>query len=362
MVEYIDENFDFFKEEIASDKNLSKIILVTGGAGFIGSNFISYILEQYPEYRVINFDKLTYAGNLNNLTFVENNPNYVFMKGDIANKKDIKNIYEEFNPDFVVHFAAESHVDRSIINPDIFLATNVMGTQNMLNFAREHKIEKFVLVSTDEVYGSVDSGYSSLETDRMEPNNPYAASKAAAEFLIRVAHQTFGQRVNVVRSCNNYGRFQFPEKLIPVVIYNALKGNPIPIYGDGKNSRSWINVYDHCSAIDAVLHRGKSGEIYNVAANSEISNIELAEKILKMMDKPLNLIEYVFDRPGHDRRYSLNHKKIRNQLGWHPTIGFDEGLQAVVDWYTTHQDWVDDVLSGKYQNYYDENYEDGMKK
>ncbi|MCK4957379.1 MAG: GDP-mannose 4,6-dehydratase, partial [Candidatus Cloacimonetes bacterium] len=198
----------------AEEPAKSKIVLVTGGAGFIGSNFVRYILDTYTEYKVINFDKLTYAGNLNNLTSVEDNANYVFMKGDIANKKDVKNVFEEFNPDFVVHFAAESHVDRSIINPDIFLQTNIIGTQNLLNFAREHKIEKFVLVSTDEVYGSVENGRSSVEEDRMDPNNPYAASKAAAEFLIRVAHQTYGQRVNVVRSCNNYGKYQFPEKLI----------------------------------------------------------------------------------------------------------------------------------------------------
>jgi dTDP-glucose 4,6-dehydratase len=357
MIEYIDEDFDFFKEEFKTEKNLSKILLVTGGAGFIGANFITYILENYPEYRVINFDKLTYAGNLNNLTFIENNPNYVFMKGDIANKKDVKNVYEEFNPDFVVHFAAESHVDRSIINPDIFLQTNVIGTQNLLNFAREHKIEKFILISTDEVYGSVEKGHSSLETDRMGPNNPYSASKAAAEFLIRVAHQTYGQRVNVIRSCNNYGRYQFPEKLIPMIICNAIKDKPIPIYGDGKNSRSWLNVQDHCAAIDAVLHTGKTGEIYNVAAKNEISNIDLAEKILKKMEKSLDLIEFVFDRPGHDKRYSMNANKIHNQLGWSPKVNFDDGLAQTIEWYITHQDWIDNVLSGEYMNYYQKKME-----
>ncbi len=355
MIEYVDEDFGFFKEEFKTDKNLSKILLVTGGAGFIGANFISYILDNYPEYRVINFDKLTYAGNLNNLSLIENNPNYVFMKGDIANKKDVKNVYEEFNPDFVVHFAAESHVDRSIINPDIFLETNVIGTQNLLNFAREHKIEKFVLISTDEVYGSVEKGHSSIETDRMEPNNPYSASKAAAEFLIRVAHQTYGQRVNVVRSCNNYGRYQFPEKIIPKIICNAMQDKPIPIYGDGKNSRSWLNVKDHCAAIDVVLHSGKSGEIYNVAAKNEISNIDLAEKILKKMGKPLDLIEFVFDRPGHDKRYSVNANKIHNQLGWSPKINFDDGLDETISWYLIHQDWVEDVISGEYMNCYQKN-------
>jgi len=361
MAEYIDEDFDFFKQQDSAEKDHNKIILVTGGAGFIGANFISYILEKYPEYRVINFDKLTYAGNLNNLTLIENNPNYVFMKGDIANKKDVKNVYEEFNPDFVVHFAAESHVDRSIINPDIFLQTNILGTQNLLNFAREHKIEKFVMISTDEVYGSVEDGVSSKEIDRMEPNNPYAASKASAEFLLRVAHQTFGQRVNVVRSCNNYGRYQFPEKLIPVVIYNALKGNNIPIYGDGKNSRSWLHVKDHCHAIDAVLQRGKSGEIYNVEANTEINNLELAEKILRLMDKPLDLIDFVIDRLGHDKRYSLSSAKIRKQLGWQPEIDFDSGLQEVVNWYLTHIDWVEEVLNGEYMNYYEKRYGDSLK-
>ena len=359
MSEYVEENYELSEMNKAEEPAKSKIVLVTGGAGFIGSNFVRYILDTYTEYKVINFDKLTYAGNLNNLTSVEDNANYVFMKGDIANKKDVKNVFEEFNPDFVVHFAAESHVDRSIINPDIFLQTNIIGTQNLLNFAREHKIEKFVLVSTDEVYGSVENGRSSVEEDRMDPNNPYAASKAAAEFLIRVAHQTYGQRVNVVRSCNNYGKYQFPEKLIPIIINNAIKGNKIPIYGDGKNTRSWINVFDHCTAIDKVLHSGRAGEIYNVAADDECCNIDLAEKILKMMNKPLDLIEYVFDRPGHDFRYSVEASKLRNEFGWKPSVSFEDGLSETIEWYENHQDWIESILSGDYVNYYLENYENG---
>ncbi len=359
MSEYVEENYELSEMNKAEEPAKSKIVLVTGGAGFIGSNFVRYILDTYTEYKVINFDKLTYAGNLNNLTSVEDNANYVFMKGDIANKKDVKNVFEEFNPDFVVHFAAESHVDRSIINPDIFLQTNIIGTQNLLNFAREHKIEKFVLVSTDEVYGSVENGRSSVEEDRMDPNNPYAASKAAAEFLIRVAHQTYGQRVNVVRSCNNYGKYQFPEKLIPIIINNAIKGNKIPIYGDGKNTRSWINVFDHCTAIDKVLHLGRAGEIYNVAADDECCNIDLAEKILKMMNKPLDLIEYVFDRPGHDFRYSVEASKLRNEFGWKPSVSFEDGLSETIEWYENHQDWIESILSGDYVNYYLENYENG---
>ena len=346
------ENFDFFDTD-GLNKNQSKMVLVTGGAGFIGSNFIRYLIKKYPDYKIINFDKLTYAGNLYNLEMIEENPNYTFMKGDIAKQVDVKNVFEQFNPDFVVHFAAESHVDRSIINPDLFLQTNILGTQIVLNYSREHKVEKFVLISTDEVYGSIPKNSSVSEDAILAPNNPYAASKAAADMLIRVAHQTYGQRVNIIRSCNNYGLFQFPEKLIPVMINNALQMKELPIYGDGKNIRDWIHVEDHCRAIDLVLHKGRSGETYNVGAGNEWENLVLVEHMLDLMKCSRDLISFVLDRQGHDFRYSMNSSKIKKELGWKPVIDFDEGLEQTILWFTNHQEWVEDIHSGEYMNYYE---------
>ena len=347
------DTFDFYEDK---KKNSNKIILVTGGAGFIGSNFIKFILDKYPDYKVINFDKLTYAGNLNNLSSVEENRNYVFVKGDVADKKDVKNVFEEFDPDFVIHFAAESHVDKSIINPEIFLQTNVLGTQIILNFAREHNVTKFILISTDEVYGSLGKQGSWKEDAPISPNNPYAASKAAADLLIRVAHQTYGQRVNIIRSCNNYGPFQFPEKLIPLMIYNSLHNKELPVFGDGKYIRSWLHVQDHCRAIDLVLHSGKTGEIYNVGSDDEWENLQLVEYILEKLGKPKSLIQYVLDRPGHDFRYSLDFSKIKNELGWKPQIKFENGLEQTIEWYKTHLDWVEEIYSGEYMNYYQKVY------
>ncbi|RLC51845.1 MAG: dTDP-glucose 4,6-dehydratase [Candidatus Cloacimonadota bacterium] len=347
--------FNFFDD--GESNTSSKIVLVTGGAGFIGSNFIRFLLKKYPDYKIINFDKLTYAGNLNNLVTIEENPHYVFVRGDVANVKDVKNVFEEFNPHFVVHFAAESHVDRSILNPDIFLQTNILGTQNLLNHAREHQIEKFVQISTDEVYGSIGKGESCHEESPLCPNNPYAASKASADFLIRVAHQTYGQRVNIVRSCNNYGTYQFPEKLIPVMIYNSLINEELPVYGDGRNIREWIHVEDNCRAIDLVLHNGRSGEIYNVGTGEEWENVKLAEFLLKQFPESKSHIQFVLDRQGHDFRYSVKTDKIKKELGWKPQIDFKEGIEQTILWYKSHLDWIEQINSGEYMQYFKETYE-----
>jgi len=343
-----------------SSEDLSKIILVTGGAGFIGSNFIRYLMGKYSKYKIINFDKLTYAGNLNNLSSIEENPNYVFVKGDVADNRDVKNVFEEFNPNYIVHFAAESHVDRSILNPDIFLKTNILGTQILLNQARENSVEKFVHISTDEVYGSLEIPISCDENRKIAPNNPYAASKASADLLVRVAHQTFGQFVNIIRCCNNYGPFQFPEKFIPIIIWNTLKNTEIPIYGDGKNIRDWIHVDDHCKAIDLVLHKGKSGEIYNVGANNEWQNLKLVEFILDELYASKNLIEFVEDRKGHDFRYSIDSSKIKEELGWKSSIDFNDGLKQTINWYKSHLDWIEEIHSGEYLDYYDKIYKDRL--
>ena len=353
MKKEIKDNFAFFDAKGLNNENLPKIVLVTGGAGFIGSNFIRYLIRKYPDYKIINFDKLTYAGNLYNLGMIDENPNYAFMRGDVSNQADVKNVFEQFNPDFVVHFAAESHVDRSIINPDLFLQTNILGTQILLNYSREYKMKKFVLISTDEVYGSIPSNSSVSEDAKLAPNNPYAASKAAADMLIRVAHQTYEQSVNIIRSCNNYGSFQFPEKLIPVMINNVFQRKELPIYGDGKNIRDWIHVEDHCRAIDLVLHNGRSGETYNAGAENEWENLTLVKHILDLMKCSHDLINFVLDRQGHDFRYSMNSSKIKNELGWKPIIDFDEGLEQTILWFKNHQEWVEDIYSGEYMNYYE---------
>jgi len=353
-----ESTFNFFENNVVSDEH--KIILVTGGAGFIGSNFIRYIIQKYPNFKVINFDKLTYAGNLNNLTTIEDNANYVFLKGDVADPKDVKTAFEQFSPDYVVHFAAESHVDKSILNPDIFLQTNVLGTQTLLNYSREHQVQKFVQISTDEVYGSIQGDGKVNEDAHLAPNNPYSASKASADLLLRVAYQTYGQRVNVIRACNNFGPYQFPEKLIPVVIYNALTNNEIPVYGDGKNIREWIHVEDHCRAIDLIMQKGKSGETYNVGSGNLWKNIDIVEHILEKMNIKNDLISYVLDRQGHDIRYSVDSSKIRTEFGWKPQVEFEEGLDQVIAWYTNHTDWVEEIKTGKYMSYYDEIYKQRM--
>jgi len=334
----------------------SKIVLVTGGAGFIGSNFIHYLLNKYPGYKIINFDKLTYAGNLNNLSSIEGNLHYVFVKGDVAHKQDVKNVFEAFNPDYVVHFAAESHVDRSILNPDIFLQTNILGTQNMLQYSMEYNVERFIHISTDEVYGSLDSVSYSMEDDAITPNNPYAASKASSDLLVRVAFRTHGFNTGIIRSCNNFGAYQYPEKLIPVIVNNAINDKEIPVFGNGMNIRNWIHVSDNCRAIDLVLHQGKPGEVYNVGTNNEWGNLDLVKQILKSLEKSEDLITFVDDRKGHDKRYAVDFSKLENELGWTPQVEFEDGLSQTISWYLNHQEWVNDIATGVYTEYYNTNY------
>ena len=305
-------------------------ILVTGGAGFIGSNFIKYMLDKYPDYTITNLDNLTYAGNLENLHDIENNPNYTFVKGDICSKNVVNDLTMNF--DVVVNFAAETHVDRSIQDASLFVETDVLGTYQLLEAARKHECSYFQ-VSTDEVYGSIVDG-SFKEGDTLEPNSPYSASKAGAEMLVRAYNKTYGLNTFITRSSNNYGPCQYPEKLIPIIILNAIKNKRIPVYGDGKNIRDWIYVADNCRAIDAVLHKGKAGEVYNVGAGNEYTNLEIVNTILDILDKTYDLIEFVEDRPGHDWRYSVDTTKIRG-LGWAPEVDFKSGLRKTVLWYQT---------------------------
>lgn len=336
---------------------MSKIVLVTGGAGFIGSNFIRYFLDEHPSYKVVNYDKLTYAGNLNNLMNIANHPNYVFVKGDICNSKEVKNLFESYYPNYIVHFAAESHVDRSISDANIFVETNVLGTQILLNNARDFKAEKFIQVSTDEVYGSLGKDGFFVEDMPAKPNSPYSASKAGADLLALASYKTYGLPVCITRCSNNYGPFQFPEKLIPLMIMQALADKELPVYGEGNNIRDWIHVLDHCRALDLVLHEGKIGEIYNIGANNEWKNIDLVKLLLDKLAKPHSLIKMVKDRPGHDLRYAIDAKKIRAELGWQPQVDFLSGLSATIDWYLTHEDWLTEIVNGEYVNYYKKNYE-----
>lgn len=334
-------------------------ILVTGGAGFIGSNFILYMRRAYPDYELINVDALTYAGNLENLQSVEGDANYRFVRADIADRAAIEPLFRD-GVDAVVNFAAESHVDRSILQPDIFVRTNILGTQTLLDLAKQYGAGKFVQVSTDEVYGTLgDTGLFTEETP-LAPNSPYSASKAGADLLVRAYHETFGMNVNITRCSNNYGPYQFPEKLIPLMIQNALNDRPLPVYGDGLNVRDWLYVEDHCSAVDLVLHHGVGGAVYNVGGNNERSNIEVVRTILKELGKPESLIQYVRDRPGHDRRYAIDASKIRRELGWQPKYAYDSGIVKTIRWYLDHQSWLQKVISGDYQQYYDRQYKDRL--
>ena len=311
-------------------------ILITGGAGFIGSNFIHYLLDNYDD-QIINIDKLTYAGNLDNLRDISSNNNYEFYQGDILDKKFIKKVFDQ-SIDYVVNFAAETHVDRSIENSNQFIKTNVEGTQVLLDRALECNIKNFVQISTDEVYGSINKGKFN-ENNKLKPNNPYSASKASADLLLKAYHNTYNLPVNITRSSNNYGPYQYPEKLIPLFITNIMQDKKIPLYGDGENIRDWIYVKDNCKAIDLVMRKGKRGEIYNIGANNEKSNIEITKAILKIMNKSEDIIKYVEDRPGHDYRYALNNKKIRNELGWNPKISFYKGLRKTINWYQNNEKW-----------------------
>jgi dTDP-glucose 4,6-dehydratase len=332
-------------------------LLVTGGAGFIGSNFIRHILVKYPEYRVANLDKLTYAGNLENLADIEGDPRYAFEKGDICDKARVQLCVVRYEIDAMVNFAAESHVDRSIMGAAEFVNTNVAGTNVLLEAAKELKIRRFLQISTDEVYGSLGAQGKFTEETPLHPNSPYSACKASADLLALAYQHTFGLPVVVTRCSNNYGPYQFPEKLIPLMIANALDHKPLPVYGDGKNVRDWLHVKDHCSAIDAVLHNGRIGEIYNIGGNNEKTNIEIVKLILKMLDRPESLITYVEDRLGHDRRYAIDSGKIQRELGWKPSYIFERGIAETIQWYVDNKEWWMRIVSGEYKNYYRMMYE-----
>jgi len=311
-------------------------LLVTGGAGFIGSNFIRYIIKKYPDYKIINLDKLTYAGNLDNLRDIENNFNYTFVKGDICDRKIVDELTK--GVDAIVNFAAESHVDRSIIDASDFIRTNIDGTYNLLEATKRYNISRFIQISTDEVYGSIGKG-SFKEISPLNPSSPYAASKAAADMLVNSYWVTYHLPVIVARSSNNFGPYQYPEKIIPLFIINALEDKPLPLYGDGMNVRDWLYVIDNCEAIDLILHRGREGEIYNIGGGSELRNIDLTRMVLKILGKPESLIQSVKDRPGHDRRYSLDCSKIERELGWTPGFDFERALEETVKWYVDNQRW-----------------------
>lgn len=336
-------------------------ILITGGAGFIGSNFVKYILQNYPGVRVVNLDKLTYAGNLENLRDVEDNPNYHFVRGDICNQELVEYVVQKFEVDTIVNFAAESHVDRSILGPEIFIKTNVLGTQVLLEVVKKFGVKKFIQISTDEVYGSLGPTGKFTEDMPLLPNSPYAASKASADLLCRAYYKTFGVPVIITRCSNNFGPYQFPEKLIPLMIINALNDKPLPVYGDGKNVRDWIYVIDHCRAIDFVIQKGKVGEIYNIGASNEWQNIDIVKLILKKLGKPESLIKFVKDRPGHDRRYAMDWSKIKRELGWEPVYSFEDAITETINWYIQNQSWWQRVISGEYQNYYQLWYGERLK-
>lgn len=315
-------------------------LLVTGGAGFIGSNFIHYMMRKYPTYKIINVDLLTYAGNLNNLEGIDRQDGYKFIKADIADRAIMHELFKFELFDAVVNFAAESHVDRSIARPDIFVRSNLQGTQSLLDSAREHGVQRFVQISTDEVYGTLGSNGLFSEETPLAPNSPYSASKAGADLLVRAYHETYGMRTNITRCSNNYGPYQFPEKLIPLMICKALVGDSLPVYGDGLNVRDWLHVEDHCSAIDLVLHHGRNGEVYNIGGNNERTNLEVVHTILQEMGRPETLITYVEDRLGHDRRYAIDASKIRRELGWVPQHDFASGIRETVQWYLNNEKWL----------------------
>lgn len=322
-----------------------KTILVTGGAGFIGSCFVRHELKKHPDYKIINLDALTYCGNLENLKDIEDNPNYRFVHGNICDRTLVRELVNE--SDYVVNFAAESHVDNSIKHPEIFIETNVQGTLNLLQACKELGIEKYLQVSTDEVYGTLGKTGYFYETTPLAPNSPYSASKASADMLVRAYHETYGLPTLNTRCSNNYGPYQYPEKLIPFFISQLLKGEKVPVYGDGLNVRDWLYVYDHCEAIDVVLHKGKIGEVYNIGGHNEKTNMEITHLILEAMGKDESSIKYVEDRLGHDRRYAISNDKITSELGWKPSITFEEGIKLTIDWYLKNQDWIEHIEEKK---------------
>lgn len=345
-------------------------ILVTGGAGFIGSNFLKYMLEKYPSYEIVNVDALTYAGNLENLSDIAGNPRYHFIRADIRDREKISKVFLKFKIDVVINFAAESHVDRSIEDPDVFLTTNIIGTQVLLDVAKkqwkcnpddkycnEYRTGvKFLQVSTDEVYGALGATGMFTEDMPLKPNSPYSASKASADMIVRAYHKTFGLPMNITRCSNNYGPYQFPEKLIPLMINNCINNKELPVYGDGMQIRDWLHVHDHCVAIDTVLHKGLDGEVYNIGGNNEKANIEIVKLIINVLGKSEKLIKYVKDRPGHDRRYAIDNSKITSQLSWQPSYTFDQGMKETIEWYLSNPDWIKNVVSGEYVKYYEKMY------
>ncbi|MFZ0035230.1 MAG: dTDP-glucose 4,6-dehydratase [Sedimentisphaerales bacterium] len=333
-----------------------KKLLVTGGAGFIGSNFVRMVLSEHPDCFIVNLDKLTYAGNLENFAGFENHPKHKFVRGDICDGTLVGNIIDEYKIDVIINFAAESHVDRSITGPKVFIQTNVIGTLTLLEAARDKKLERFIQISTDEVYGSLGPEGKFTEQTPLGPNSPYSASKAAADHLVKAFGHTWGVKYNISRCSNNYGPYQFPEKLIPLMINNALNDKELPIYGDGLYVRDWLYVYDHCTAIWKILAEAPPGEVYNIGGCNEKANLEVIELILKRLEKPTSLIKHVKDRPGHDRRYAIEAKKIMTELGWRPSVSFEEGIKKTINWYLQNQKWLANVVSCDYQKYYDAMY------
>ena len=334
-------------------------ILVTGGAGFIGSNFVYYELDNYPNDEVICLDKLTYAGNLETLEVAMKNPKFKFVKGDIADRAFVDELFASEKPDVVVNFAAESHVDRSIENPEIFLQTNVIGTSVLMDACRKYGNIRYHQVSTDEVYGDLPLDRPDLfftETTPLHTSSPYSASKASADLLVQAYYRTYKLPVTISRCSNNYGPYHFPEKLIPLMIANALNDKKLPVYGKGENVRDWLYVEDHCSAIDLIIRKGKIGEVYNIGGHNERTNLEVVKTIIKELGKSEDLIEFVTDRPGHDRRYAIDPTKIHNELGWLPATKFDDGIEKTIDWYLTHKSWWEKIISGEYKDYYDKMY------
>ena len=334
-------------------------IIITGGAGFIGSNFVFHMLQFHPEDRIICLDKLTYAGNLSTLAPVMDKPNFRFVKADICDRQAVYQLFEEEKPDMVVNFAAESHVDRSIENPSIFLETNIMGTAVLMDACRKYGIRRYHQVSTDEVYGDLPLDRPDLfftETTPIHTSSPYSSSKASADLLVLAYHRTYGLPVTISRCSNNYGPYHFPEKLIPLMIINALHDKPLPVYGDGLNVRDWLYVEDHCRAIDLIIHKGTVGEVYNVGGHNEMKNIDIVKLICHTLHKPKSLIQYVTDRKGHDRRYAIDPTKIHDELGWLPETKFADGIQKTIQWYLQHEDWWQPIISGEYQQYYQKMY------
>ena len=340
---------------------MDKKILVTGGAGFIGGNFVHYMVNKYPNYMIVNLDALTYAGNLETCQPVEGKSNYKFVKGDITDRKFIFDLFEKEKFDIVVNFAAESHVDRSVTDPEIFIKTNVLGTQILMDAARSFGVERYHQVSTDEVYGDLPLDRPDLfftEETPLHTSSPYSASKASADLLVLAYYRTYGLPVTISRCSNNYGPYHFPEKLIPLMISRALNDETLPVYGNGENVRDWLHVYDHCAAIDLILHKGKVGEVYNVGGHNERTNLEVVKTILKSLNKPESLITYVTDRPGHDLRYAIDPTKLETELGWKPTYNFDTGIKQTIQWYLDHKQWWENIISGEYQNYFEKQYGD----